>query len=187
MSDRPQRRPPAKITPGSLRLAGIRYLQRYTPTTSAFRRVMQRRIDKALRFHGGDPDEHARTLDALVEELTSAGALDDDRWARARAEELHRRGTPVRGIRFKLAAKGVPRDLVDVALDALAETLEEVDPDRSAAWSYARRRRLGPYRRDPQARAERREKDLAAMGRAGFPWGLARSVVDGSPPEEELR
>ena len=88
---------------------------------------------------------------------------------------------------MKLAQKGVPRDLVDEALEALVETLEDDDPDRSAAWTYARRRRLGPYRRDPEVRAERREKDLAAMGRAGFPWGLARAIVDGTPPEEEPR
>jgi len=180
----PARRPPRKVTPASLHAAAVRYLQRFAPTTHAFRRVMERRIRKSLAHHGGDPDEHAAMLDDLVARLTEAGALDDDRWARARAEELHRRGTPRRGIRAKLAAKGVDREIIAVAIEALEESLEEQDPDLLAGWAYARRRRLGPFRRDPEERGERREKDLAAMGRAGFHWGLAKRIIDGSDPDD---
>ena len=38
--------------------------------------------------------------------------------------------------------------------------------EREAALAYARRRRLGPFRL--RERAERRERDIAAMVRAGF-------------------
>ncbi|MCH8002677.1 MAG: RecX family transcriptional regulator, partial [Proteobacteria bacterium] len=57
----------------------------------------------------------------------------------------------------------------------------------AAALAYARRRRLGPYR-SPQARAAMREKDLAALGRRGFGYELARRVIetgDVSELEEE--
>ena len=183
---RPTRRPPREVTPSSLRAAALRYLQRYAPTTYAFRRVMKRKIDASLGFHGGDPDELARMLDDLVERLTEAGALDDVRWATSRAEELHRHGVPLRGIRAKMTQKGIDSETATLALDALQETLSEHgDPDLLAAWAYARRRRLGPFRSDPEQRSDRREKDLAAMGRVGFPWGLARRVVDGSLGDEE--
>ncbi|MHA1114431.1 MAG: regulatory protein RecX, partial [Alphaproteobacteria bacterium] len=49
--------------------------------------------------------------------------------------------------------------------------------DLAAAIAYARRRRLGPWR-VAAARAERRERDLAALARAGFNYDLARRVVD---------
>jgi regulatory protein len=149
---------------------------------------MERRITKSVTFHGGDPDEYARMLDELVEQLTDSGVLDDGRWARARADELHRRGTPTRGIRAKLRQKGVASETVDVALRSLQESLaDEGDPDEIAAWEYARRRRLGPFSRTPERRAARRDKDLAAMGRCGFSWGLAREVIDGSLPNEHRR
>jgi regulatory protein len=45
----------------------------------------------------------------------------------------------------------------------------------------ARRRRLGPYR--PAERATFREKDLAALARAGFGFALARSVIDAERPQ----
>ena len=185
MNDRGPR-PPRKITAASLRAAGMRYLQRYMPTTWAFRRVMNRKIKKSLAYHGGEPEESAELLDDLVARLTDAGALDDERWATSRAEELHRRGAPIRGIDAKLRQKGIDSATIQSAIAALKESLEDDDPDVAAAWAYARRRRLGPFRWDPEVRAERREKDLAAMGRAGFHWGLAQGVVDGAHPDEDL-
>src|SRR3546814_7265925 len=51
----------------------------------------------------------------------------------------------------------------------LFRSLDELaaEPELAAAIAYARRRRLGPFR-TPDARADRRDKDLAALARAGF-------------------
>ena len=43
--------------------------------------------------------------------------------------------------------------------------------------AYVRRRRFGPWRMEPGKRAERREKDLAAMMRAGHRYGMAKKVL----------
>ncbi len=43
--------------------------------------------------------------------------------------------------------------------------------------AYARKRRLGPYG-NPGAREDRREKDLAALGRKGFGYDMARRVIE---------
>ncbi len=51
-----------------------------------------------------------------------------------------------------------------------------MNPDLLAALRYARRRRLGPFCRGD--RFERREKDLAALARAGFGVAFARPVID---------
>ena len=56
--------------------------------------------------------------------------------------------------------------------------LEYEEPELEAAQRYARRRRLGPYRADPAARSECRDKDLACMARAGFAGRVARQVID---------
>ena len=56
----------------------------------------------------------------------------------------------------------------------------------AAAFKLARKRRLGPFREpDSDARAERREKDLATLARAGFSFDVAQQVID-APSVEEL-
>jgi regulatory protein len=77
--------------------------------------------------------------------------------------------------------KGVAPDDIDGALAALAETAGNTD--FTAAVNLARRRRLGPYR-PLAARAEMREKDLAALARAGFSYDIARRVVDAATAED---
>jgi regulatory protein len=86
----------------------------------------------------------------------------------------------LRGIRTRLRAKGVPSEIVDQALENLAEERDE--PDLDAAVAYARKRRLGPYRIQG-ARADNRERDLAALGRRGFSYGTALKVVDAESAE----
>ena len=118
---------------------------------------------------------------ALIDRYIEAGLLDDRQFAANRARNLHARGISTRMIRGKLAQKGLRSDLIDDALTALEDNVG--DPNRTAAVSYARRRRLGPYR-DPTHRAELREKDLATLARAGFSYDIARWIVDAVSPED---
>src|SRR5699024_3439409 len=85
-------------------------------------------------------------------------------------------GASAAGVRAKLAAKGINRDLADQALEVAAEE-EGGDAELTAAIVFARRRRLGPWRL-PDQRADRRLRDLAALGRQGFSGTLARKVID---------
>ena len=57
--------------------------------------------------------------------------------------------------------------------------------ERAAARRYAERRRLGPWRADPARRSGRRDRDIAAMARAGFPVRLAISVIDGTDEDDD--
>ncbi len=119
-------------------------------------------------------------VEALIARYQRAGLLDDRAFALARARRLHAFGTSGRHIAAKLRLKGVAADLIDDALAVLEQGSPE--PELAAAWSYARRRRLGPYRR-PAERAERREKDLAALARAGFTLAAARAVINAEESE----
>ena len=94
--------------------------------------------------------------------------------AQGRAASLHRRGVSRRVIASQLAAKGVAPEDIEDALSQLRDTHADLDLD--AACNYARRRRLGPWR--TKDRAERRERDLAALARQGFGFELALRVID---------
>ena len=80
-----------------------------------------------------------------------------------------------------MAAKGVDRESIARALDALAE--DSADPELEAALAFARRRRIGPFRA-AQDRAASRAKDLATLGRGGFSFEIARRILDAESPEE---
>ena len=165
------------------RLANIAnyHLERFSTTAAHLRQVLLRRIDRAIRAHGGDRAEMAAWVDELVARLTASGALDDARYATAKAATLRRKGKAPARIRATLRAKGVS------AADATAVTSGELHPADEdaalgAALAYAKRRKLGPFRPKERLPDEKRErlarwqKDLAAMIRAGFAYDIARRV-----------
>jgi len=174
-----RRRRGRPLTAARLEKAALAYLQRFATSKANFRQVMMRRVTRSARLHGTDPEEGAEWVDALIDRYESAGLLDDKSFAEARVQTLRARGGSARAIRAKLAAKGVPAPLVERALAAAAKDGPGGggDADLAAAMAYARRRRLGPWRA-AEARAERRERDLAALARAGFGYDLARRVID---------
>ena len=147
---------------------------RYASSEENLRRVLRRKVERACRLRGEDPAELAGLVEDVVRRAVASGLLDDRAYAEARVATLRRRGGSSRAIAARLAAKGVGRELVETAL---AE-----DPDETAAArALARRRRLGPWR--TADRAAHRDRDLAALARAGFAYGIARAVIDG-PAEE---
>ncbi|HCP45230.1 MAG TPA: hypothetical protein DIU15_04270 [Deltaproteobacteria bacterium] len=177
------RRPPKRITEPYLERSAVHYLRRYPAPSAHLHQVLMRRVRRSVAYHGGDLAEEEAKVRKVVAELCDRGLLDDAFFARARAEELHRRGSSQRAIRSKLTAKGLSRDLVDDALAALQEST--TDPELVAAIRYATRRRLGPFAAssDVEQRRSRRQKDLAAMARAGFAFGVCCRVLDAPDPE----
>lgn len=175
------RRPPKKITPKYLNNVALWYLERYASSAANLRRVLMRRVHKSCAHHGDDVADATGMVEELVARFAASGLIDDRQYAVARAHSLHRRGLAARRIRAQLRAKGLEPEDVDAALDALAEDSD--DPEFDAACAYARRRRLGPWGR-PDGRDDRREKELAAMGRAGFTWDLAKPIIDAPDPSD---
>lgn len=178
---RKDRRGPKRVTPQYLENAALHYLERFASSAENLRRVLMRKVDRSAAAHGTDREEGAGWVDALIARYHSSGLLNDAGYAEMKAGSLHRRGASARAIRERLAAKGVARDDVDKALERVEEEVEG-DFDLTAALALARRRRLGPYRL-PEARAAHRDKDLAALGRAGFAYDIARRVVDAEDPD----
>jgi regulatory protein len=132
--------------------------------------------------HGTDAEAGAAYVRALIERLQRSGVLDDGRYAEGKAQSLRRRGGSARSIRAALTAKGVSREEVETALSAADDGTLSGEADLVAARRFAQRRRLGPWRK--RDRASHRMKDLAALGRGGFSYAIARQVIDGSAEEE---
>lgn len=175
----------------TLEAAALHYLERYSSSMAGLRRVLRRRVRRAARFaqagEGGGKSGLVAAGDAMIESvlgrLSKTGLLDDGRYAEFRAGSLARRGASLSAIRNDLRMRGVAAPLIEAALAALkreigSETNDETD--RVAALALARRRHLGPFR-GAAARAAHRNRDLATLGRAGFAFEIARTVIDGEP------
>ena len=167
---------PRRVAAADLKGLALDYLDRFAATRQRLRQVMLRKIRNSVRAHGDDPEPIIAALDEAILWLEGRGFLSDKAYAEGKARALVSRGTSRSHILADLAAKGVAGDTARAALDSVS--LEYEEPELEAAQRYARRRRLGPYRNDPEARAARREKDLAALARAGFPGRIARQVID---------
>ena len=120
----------------------------------------------------------------MVARAVGAGLVDDARSTAGRIAALRRRGNSARALSAKLAAKGVPRDLVANAMEDERDTADEGEDQGDSGRGLSRRRRLGPWRR-PGTREAYRDRDLAAMARAGFAYGLGRRVIEAEPGRPE--
>ncbi|WP_346896767.1 RecX family transcriptional regulator [uncultured Roseibium sp.] len=157
--------------------AAIHYLDRYASSQENLRNVLSRKVKRAATANGRSPDEFRDIVDQVVEKCRRAGMVDDRAYAETKLVGLRRRGRSKRQIEAMLAAKGVDRDLIATVLD------RDDTSELEAARNYARRRRLGPWR-SPGQRQERREKDMAALCRAGYPYEIARKVIDAADDGE---
>jgi regulatory protein len=178
-----QRKPPGAVTPAYLRRAALAYLERHASSAENLRRVIRRKIEKRCRLRGEEPAPFYPLVDDVVERCTRAGLLDDTRYAEARVATLRRRGGSARAISARLSAKGVGRGTIATALGGRDRDLGA--DEEAAAHALARRRRLGPYR--PGEREPFREKDMASLARAGFPFVVVRRVIDGDRLDDAER
>ncbi|QSQ12786.1 regulatory protein RecX [Myxococcus landrumensis] len=176
---RKQKRP-RKVSPRYLENAALHYLKRYASTVSQLKRVLVRRVDRSVKEHGGDKAEALGWLEALTQKLVRNGLINDDAYAGMKAQSLRASGRSTRVIAQKLRMKGVDAELVQ---RKLAQATAEVS-DEQAARIWARKKRLGPFRKNLETREENRKRDLAALARAGFSFGTAKKVIDGALDED---
>lgn len=173
-------RRPAKPRPVNaewLMRAAVYYLERYASSSENLRRVLRRKVERRARALGEDAGQHEPLIDATLVRLAELGLLDDQAFASARLSSLRRRGTSRRMAAAKLKEKGVSREIVAATLEA------DETGEAEAAAAYARRRRFGPHR--SPGRTDRRDKEVAAMVRAGFSLRLAAAAVDGTLEPDE--
>lgn len=183
--DKKQRKP-TKPTRALVERWAESYVNRYYSPEASLRATLERRIRRGCEAHHTDQAEAHGWAEIVITRLRQAGVIDDARWARDKARALAERGVPARGIRQRLRVKRLDATYIDAAIAALGvdRAGEPVDAAWEAAIAYARRRRLGPFRRDSTTRAAFAQKDLAALARAGHSYGVARQILDAESAEE---
>lgn len=161
---------------GALQEAALAHLARYAATEAGLVRVLERRIQRWLRSSGEAPESAAAAFAAAREvarALAASGAVDDAAFAEARTRRLTRAGRSLRAVAADLAAKGVN---AEVAAQALPQD------ELPAALMFLRRRRFGAFR---AGEGGDRQRELAAMARAGFSREVAERALSTGRDEAE--
>lgn len=171
------RKVPPKITAVYLERVTTWYLERRATSAAHLRRLLVRRVCRSAEEHGTDRTEGEALVDAEIQRLLAIRLLDDDRYAADKARSLRRKGASTSKVRAALRAKGLDQVTVD------AVPSEGPHEDWTAACTWARKRRLGPWRTG-RLDDELRRKELGRLGRAGFPWDIARRIVDATDPDD---
>lgn len=180
-----KRRPKPPIDGAWVKRSGMYYLGRFSASEAHFRTVLMNKIRRAESRASEDPAEHARWVEAAVEEGKQFGGIDDTRLALGLARSSLRRGVGRSAARQKLRQKKLGDADVEAALSEIYEAQEgEVDPNLSAAARAAKKKRLGPWGPaglDYPARS----KQLAKLARRGFSYQIAQKVLNASLEEAE--
>ncbi len=169
-------RPPRRLTPADLKGAALDYLDRFAATRARLRQVMLRKIRNSVRAHGDDPAPIMAALDETIQWLEAQRFPQRPGLCRsARPGALSARGTSRAHILANLASKGVESE------DRARGGRWPADGIRGAGVGGRAALCAAPAPRPLSrrgARAECRNKDLAAMARAGFAGRIARQVID---------
>lgn len=175
---------PKKITESYLQNSGLYYLQRFASSVGHFKVVMGRKIDNSCHYHPDqDRDECYKMLDAVADKFIELGMLDDHAYARGMVTSMRRRGLSGRAIHAKLRAKQLDTDLIKTTLYAYDRQNGDdngAQAELRAALTCARKKRILPFYDGKDF-----EKSLAALGRAGFSYDIARKAMDMSAEDAQ--
>jgi regulatory protein len=164
MAMRQERRPPPPLDAAALERLALRYVERFATTRGKLAEYLGRKI----RERGWDGE--AADPRALAQRMADLGYVDDRLFAESKAASLGRRGLGAR--RVTMALRQAHIDEADA--EGLAPAIEE--RAGAAALIFARRKRIGPFGPPTGDRAVR-DRQLAAMLRAGHDFALARRIV----------
>ena len=155
----------------ALEQLALAYVARYATSSAKLIAYLKRKI----RERGWQEDEPPADPRALAERYVELGYIDDAAFARMRQDGLLRRGYGKRRVDQALGQAGID--------DGLREEIAPAEAARRhALLAFVRRRRFGPFASEPPDQA-RREKQLAAMLRAGHSLDDARRLADFDTPE----
>lgn len=164
--DRQPRKPAKPLDPVRLRDLALAYVARFSTSSGKLEAYLARKI----RERGWAENEPPADIKGLVARYIELGYIDDAAYAASRAGGLLRRGYGPRRVSQDLYAAGIDEHLrEDVAPDEAGK--------REAALNLARKRRFGPFCRE-ELDQKRRDKQIAAMLRAGHSFDIVRAVMD---------
>ena len=174
------RRPP--LDRAALDRLALAYVARFATTRAKLSQHLNRKVEQR-----GWAEDGAPPVTAIVERLAALGYVDDQVFARARANALTRKGYGRRRVAAALAGAGIDADDADAAIRGdRPEDIEEDEGDAAmtVALAFARRRRIGPFASAPPDEAARR-RAFAALMRAGHDSDVARRILALAPGEDD--
>lgn len=181
-----QERKPKKSRPldeTSLRDLALSYAARFATTGAKLEGYLLRKLRE--RGVAEDADGRVQTPDvgALVARLTELGYVDDEAYARSKTLDLTARGYGARRVEQALWAAGVDENIREDTAPSQAATIR-------AAILLAKKRRFGPFGIAPEGGEvgeiihKRREKQVAAMLRAGHRYDHVAFILDAANEEQ---
>lgn len=162
------RKPPIPLDEAAAERLALRYVERFATS----RGKLAAYLDRKMRECGTNG-----TIDtaAIAERMAEYGYVDDAAFAEARARALTRKG---------MGARRVTEALRQAAIDpATIAEIVEASPALASALAFARRRRIGPYANEIADRPGR-ERQIAALMRAGHAYALSRRIAEAPPGAE---
>lgn len=161
---RRERRIPPPLDEAALRDLALHYAARFATTRLKLLRYLARKLKER-----GWAGAHAPDPEVLADRLAELGYVNDAAWAQMKGRAMTARGLGHRRVAEALTAAGVAHQDRGEAPDE-AQAL-------ATALAFARRKRLGPFARQPSDDPASRQKALAAMLRAGHGMAAARTVL----------
>ena len=159
------RKVPRPLDKAMLDELALAYVARFATSAGKLAAYLRRKLRERGWEGEGEPDPAA-----IVARFVALGYIDDAGYARAKSGSLLRRGYGERRVAQALTAAGIGEEDRD---EARASEREQ----RRAALIMARKRRFGPFGQ-PVSDPAQREKQVAALLRAGHPLASARVLVN---------
>ena len=184
---KPKKRKP--LDEATLRDLALSYVARFSTTGAKLEQYLARKLRE--RGVAEDADGRVMELDVagLVSDFVTRGYVDDDAYARAKSRDLTARGYGAKRVEQALWAAGVEEPVREDNAPSEAAS-------RRAAMLLAKKRRFGPYGLPPldnegqeteetlAANRKQREKQVAAMLRAGHSFEHVRFIMDASQVDD---
>jgi len=158
------KRVPKPLNPVRLNDLALHYVARFATSAAKLEDYLKRKLRERGWEGEGEPG-----LRALVERFVEAGYVDDLAYARAKSGSLLRRGFGQRRVGQALHAAGIGEEVREEVRAGKAA-------QRRAALALAQKRRFGPFGSAGLGRPQR-EKQIAAMLRAGHPLDMVRAIL----------
>lgn len=159
------------LNSAKLRALALHYVGKYATS----RKKLKQYLERKMRERGWD-DENQPDIDVLIAEFASLSYVDDAVFAASKARSLLNRGYGMKRLEQDIYASGIEGDDQSEALAILR------DNQWQAADNFARKKRLGPYAKEPPTR-EQKHKQLGAFMRAGHDMKIAQKFIQADPDD----
>ena len=164
--------PPKPLNPVKLRDLALHYVGKYATSRAKLATYLTRKI----RERGWVEGAEAPDVEAMIEDFTRLGYVDDVAFAESRARSLTARGFGARRVNEDLRAKGITET------DSGEARAESENARWQSAERFAQRKRIGPFAAE-QAPPEVQQKQFHAFLRAGHSFDIAKIFVRAAPGE----